>query len=346
MAYRALMTSAGATPRLDRRQLLGLLAVGALGLAGCAPSPIITAGAGATPQPAPTLSDARRSAARAAATLADAASAGAAVAGVEAGVAAWLTALAEQYRAHHQVLVQADPLGGVQADHAPLEQIASAGFEAPLDHAQAVGLLAGLCSAHAEDLAGVVAALDADDSPGLALFWISQQVAAQAYSAVLAAGDGAGLGAAPVAGAAVPAELAEPGTPDEARQVLLSHQRALVFGLQTMLGRLNFDDPMVNTVTARLGEAMRERDATAAALTAAGATPEPPAAQYQLPGDAADPAQRDSIWGRLELAVATGWARLAAVDASGRIDATAAMQAQCVRARELGVALPYWPGWV
>ena len=338
------MTSTHRAPRLPRRSLLGLVGLGAAALAGCAPSPLITPGAGSTPLPPPTLTDARRSAARAAATLAEAAVAAGQAPGVDGSFATWCTALAQLHRAHLEVLAQADPLGGVQADHSPIEEITAARFEAPTDQASAMALLAGLETGLAEELAGVGA--QAGHSPGEALLWISQQVAAAIHGGALSAGDLAALGPAPVAGGAVPAELTEPGSPDDARQVLLSHQRALVFGLQAVLGRLAFDDPMVDVVSARLGEVMRDRDATAAALVAADATPEPPAAQYQLPGDATDPAQRDQIWGRLELAVATGWARLAAVDAADRMTAVNSMTDQCNRARRLGIALPHWPGWV
>ncbi len=170
-------------------------------------------------------------------------------------------------------------------------------------------------------------------------------VAARNTAAVMINGNPASLGPAPQTGTAVPAPL-EPGTVDDARQVLLSRQRALVFGLQAVLGRINFDDPMVNVVNARLAEAMRERDATAEAITAAGEVPAPQPPEFEMPGDTTDPAQRDQIWGQLEAAVLAAWGRLGAVDASGRDNAIAQMLLQATRARDRGVGLPHWPGWV
>ncbi|MGB3954977.1 MAG: DUF4439 domain-containing protein, partial [Brooklawnia sp.] len=95
-----------------------------------------------------------------------------------------------------------------------------------------------------------------------------------------------------------------------------------------------------------LGQAMRERDQTSARISAAGATPAPASASYELPDGIADPAQRDRAWARLEMAVLAGWARLAAADPEGRQSAAEMAFDQAGRVRSLGTPLPYWPGWV
>lgn len=333
------MTQPPASHMLARRRFLGLgLGLGtATALAACAPSPVITPQAGSTPMPAPTLDDARRSAAQASARLAQLAQACAQTPGADPSFTAWCTALAAQHEAHLQVLAQADPLGGVQADHRPLEEFAVEAVDVPADQAAAVALLASEETALAELLAAPVAG--AGQSSALALLWISLRLAARLAAQATSAGL---VSPAPVAGTAVPAEV-EVGDATLARQVLLGHQRALVFGLQAMLGRA---DEGADQLRARLGEAMRERDATAAELVAAGVEPEPAAPDYALPGDENDPAAHQQLWGRLELAVLAGWARLAAADAALRESASANALVAAARVRSRGEALPYWPGWV
>lgn len=331
--------------RFTRRGLLGLGVAGAgAGLFGaCAPSPLITPTADHTPQAAPTLPPLRLTAATAAASAAALAAACASAPGADEGFAAWCNALADQHNAHAMVLAQADPLGGVQADHEPLVEITPRPAEVPPDVPTALSAL----SATESDLVDTLQpALDEpDQDPAMVLLWLSQLLAARVHATVTAGGDPAGLGPAPVAGDAVPAET-DTGSSAAAWQVVLSHQHALVFGLQSMLGRVAWDDPAYDVINARLGEAMRERDATSARIVAADGQPEPAAARYTLPGDPADAAQRDQLWGRLELALLAGWARLAAVDAAVRTDALAQAEAQAARARGKGVALSHWPGWV
>lgn len=328
-----------------RRQFFQFTAGGSIAwlLAACAPSPLITPPAGSTPMAAPTLDDDRRSGARAAAGLAELARGCAAIPGVDAAFSNWCTALSDQHHAHLVVLSQADPLGGVQSDHTPLEQITAAPQTTPHTQTEAMAVLAAEEARVADLLTPMVT--NAEQSPSMALLWLSQRLAAQVAARALEGGTLEALGPAPVTGAAVPAEF-EAGDAKAARQVLLSHQRALVFGLQAVLGRIAHNDPAVNAVESRLGEAMRERDQTAAAITASGGTPEPPAPDYTLPGDATDPSQRDLIWGRLELAVLDGWARVAAVDPVEREVAAAQALVQAGRSRALGQQLPFWPGWV
>lgn len=339
------MTQPSPANRWQRRQFLALTASGSAAflLAGCAPSPLIIPDAGRSPMPAPTLDDQRRSAAQEAATLAALAGAIAAIPGADVGFSAWCAALAEQHLAHLTVLGQADPLGGVQADHTPLEQISPAPLTLPANPAEAMAVLAGEERRLAESLAPMVHAVDQTSS--MALLWISQRLAAQVAAGALEAGVTTALGPAPIAGGAVPAET-EAGDLPTARQVLLTHQQALVFGLQSMLGQVRFDDPLAGPLEARLGEAMRERDLTAAAITASGATPSPPAPGYALPANPPGPIETPAAWGRLELAVLAGWARVAAVDPTGREEASVHAFTQAMRTRGLGEPLPYWPGWV
>lgn len=335
------MDERAAGRRVVRRTLLA--AAGSIALAGCVPSPLIEADADRTPAPAPTLDDQRRSAAQLTATLVEYAAGCAAIPETDQAFAGWCAALAEQHRAHLRVLTQADPLGGVQADRTPLEQITPEPVTIPGGYPEAMIELAGRETELADLLDGY--AMDRSLDPSHALLWVSQTVAARSTAAVMTHANPASIGPAPQPGTAVPAEI-EAGTTAEARQVLLSRQRALVFGLQEVLGRISFDDPMVNVVNARLGEAMRERDQTAELISAAGQTPEAQPAEFEMPGDTTDPAQRDRIWGQLEAAVLAAWGRLGAVDAAGREGAMAQMVVQLARMRDRGTAPPHWPGWV
>lgn len=326
-----------------RRRFLALLGGATTGvLTACAPSPLISLGSEHSASPSPVLDADRRAAAVGAATLADLATRCAGMPGADPTFAAWYAGLADMHRAHLTVLAQADPLGGVQANHTPIETISVHPVGLPSTPTDATALIASQETA----LAGLLTpiALGSAASPAWALLWLSQTVAAQTYAAALAQGQTDALGPAPSVGTAVPADVAA-GTPPEAQQVLLSRQRALVFGLQTLLGHLGHTDQRVDPLSRRLGEAMRERDSTSATITAAGATPAPPAPQFTLPGDASDPAQTERIWGELELAVMAGWARLGAVDAAARAGALQQIVTQAARARGHGVALPHWPGW-
>lgn len=334
---------------LRRREFMRLALAGsaAVTLAACAPNPLITADQ--SPKPQPTLDDARRQTAQSAADLAALATACAGLEDADEAFAAWCTALAAQHQAHLSVLCQADPLGGVLADPTPIEQITAATPAVPAAQAEAMQVLA---QRHAElaELTSSVAATqsggsDADQTAGMALLWISQWLCAQVAATAFGSGDAAALSPAPVQGEAVPART-EMGDAAQARQVVLSHQRALVFGLQALYGRADYTQPIDGQLAARLSEAMRERDATAAAITAGGATPEPQPPEYAMPGEVTDPSQTAQIWGALELAVMNAWARLAAVDAAGRADASQQALTQAGRARDLGTALPFWPGWV
>lgn len=332
-------------PHCRRRGLLQLFVGGGAGLllSACAPSPLVTPNANRSPVPAPTLDAARREAARASATLAALADGCATVVDAAAPFVDWCTAVAEQHRAHQTVLSQADPLGGVQSDHTPLELIEPTPIPVPATQAEAMTLLAAEEKGFAESLSPSVA--DADQSASNALLWISLRLAAQVATAAFGAASLDALGPSPVPGDAVPAET-EVGDRITALQVLLGHQRALVFGLQALLGRVAADDPLVDVIGGRLGEAMRERDETAAQITASGATPAPAEPNYTLPGDATDPAQRAQVWAGLELAVLAGWTRLAAADPADRETAASRALSQAARVRSLGKPLPYWPGWV
>ena len=327
-----------------RHFLVGAAVAPALGwLVSCTPSPLIDSGTERTPMPAPTVSEQCLAAAELTQGLLTMTMAATELPNVTDQFADWCRALAQLHQTHLTVLLQANPLGGVQANHTPLATPPPFRWTPFANQAIAMAQIAdaeSLLAAKAAEFAGT-----AELTSPMALFWVAQVVSARTHGLALAQADPARLGPAPVVGAAVPAEFSL-GNPNEARQVLLSHQRALVFGLQTILGssaRGGEHDPAIAT---RLVQAMQERDATAAQLRQASAEPDPPAKQYELPGQAGDPGQHHQIWGRLEYAVLTGWGRLAATDATARETATAQMITQAGRARDLGVALPYWPGWV
>ena len=332
-------------PRCRRRGLLQLFAGGGAGLllSACAPSPLIASDADRSPVPAPTLNTPRRDAARASASLAALADGCAKVADAGASFVDWCTAVAEQHRNHQVVLSQANPLGGVQTDHTPLEPIEPTPIPVPTTQAEAMTLLAAEETALAVSLSPSIT--EADQSASNALLWISLRLAAQVSAAAFGAASVDALGPFPVPGDAVPAET-EVGDRMTSLQVLLGHQRALVFGLQALLGRLAADDPQVDVVGNRLGEAMRERDETAAQVTASRGTPVGAEPNYTLPGDITDPAQHTRVWAGLEFAVLAGWTRLAAASAADRETAADWAFRQAVRVRGLGEPLPFWPGWV
>ncbi|WIY81583.1 DUF4439 domain-containing protein [Propionimicrobium sp. PCR01-08-3] len=335
---------------LRRRDFLriAMAGAGASVLAACAPSPLIESAPRATETPV--LDDARRQAAQAAADLEASALASAALGDADADFASWCQALAAQHHTHLTLLCQADPLGGVLADPTPVEQVQAGDLAEPADQAEAMTMLAeqeGSFATMISTLPATAAGQDSDpdEASSMALLWVSQWLAANIAGSVLGSGDSGSLGAAPVAGDAVPAR-AEMGDLAASRQVLLSRQRALVFGLQGLYGRVDYADPTADKLYQRLGDAMKERDATAAELTASGVTPDAPLPEYTLPGDITDASQTNQIWGSLEAAVMAGWARIAAVDAGERTEASQQALAQAGRARDLGIALSYWPGWV
>ncbi|WP_341729879.1 DUF4439 domain-containing protein [Brooklawnia sp.] len=345
------MITPGAQTRLRRRTFLQLALAGSASgaLAACAPSPLISPDE--TPHVQPTLDDARRQTAQATADLIALADGCAAIPGADPAFVSWCSALSAQHGAHLTVLCQADPLGGVLADPTPIEEITAGELAIPGSQAEAAGALAAQETALADLISALpTSAVGADADAGLAgsmaLLWISQLLCAQLAAQVLGSGDGSAFNRpVPVAGDAVPAKT-EMGDLGAAEQVLLSQQRALVFGLQALYGRVDYLDPTADLLAARLGEAMRERDAVAATIVASEATPEPQPPEYTMPGDVTDATQTALIWGALEVNVMNAWARLGAVDASSRTQAVQQGMAQAGRAGDRGVALSYWPGWV
>lgn len=344
------MIRPGEHPRLHRRDLLRLILVGSVTatLTACAPSPLITADR--APQAAPTLDQARRQVAQATANLIALTDASITVPDADEAFKSWCEALSSQHRAHLTVLCQADPLGGVLADPAPIETITADEVVAPGSQAEAMSALAEQELALAELLSTMppstaTGKTDTDFTASMALLWDSQWICARTAAAALGSENSSDFGPAPVIGDAVPA-LTEMGDLLEALQVLLSQQRALVFGLQALYGRVDYREPIADQIAARLGQAMRERDATAAAIVADGGSPDPQPPEYVMPGDITDPSQAAQIWGALELAVLNAWARLAAVETSNHAQTLDQVFAQAERTRARGVALTYWPGWV
>lgn len=329
-------------PVISRRALLLVCGVGAL--AGCAPSPVIT-GADQQLSASPARLDAaRREAAHAEAALAALAASCADQAGAwsaPGGFGDWCAAAAQAHRHHVTVLLQADPLGGANADQTPLESPSPSPSAAVGNLAEALDALkSGYGAAATSHLAS---ALDQHD-PATAMLWASLYCYASAgQQLVTNHPDGSSFGVPTSAGTAVPARITV-GSRTETLQVLLSRVDALRFGLQTMIGRSGDSQPQMSDRTTAV-EGLRNSVATQ--ISAASATPSAPAIDYTLPGNVDDPSAWPQIWGQLESGVLAAWAPVAAASGGAeRSQALASMSAQSLQAPSHGVALNWWPGWV
>lgn len=343
------MTFSHAPSGLARRSFLRLAGcgVGMAALAGCSPSPLVDLAP--TPSSIPTLDANRRAIAQANADLAVLASTSSLLAGIDDPFKVWAESLADQHLAYQKLLCQADPLAGVKANPTPVETItgAAASVRSQSEAAQ-------LIAAKESDLADLISSVasepntqsaDSDQLASMSLVWISQWLSASVARDAMIHEDSSVLGPPPVAGSVVPA-LTTIGTTAEAQQVVLTHQRALIFGLQAIYSRIVHPDDTKNLIYQRIGQVMRERDAMSSEITASGQTPPAQPPEYDIPGDITDPSQAQQIWGSLELAAMNAFARLAAVDDADRITAAGQALDHAERAHTLTTALPYWPGWV
>ncbi len=332
---------------ISRRVLLGALAAagGAVVLSGCSPNPVVSGDRRTTKvQRAATLPESQRDAAVIELGLAAAfteLSARAEGWAADPGTPQWCRAAATAHAAHAGVLVQADPLAGAHGDRTPLASLPAATPAPANDLTQALIQIETQLSAAIDRYRQLLA----DRIGAEALLFVSLQACAQALlSAVEAKLAGNGLGPALEAGAAVPVRV-EVGSRAETLAVTLTHLDALVYALQTAIGRLPRRDPLAVTLETRLPQAQTERNQVAALIAGVGATPGAPQLHYELPpfGTAL---QMGNAIGALERNVMDGWARVAAASEVERAAALLAMNAQAAQVRARGVALSYWPGWV
>lgn len=323
----------------SRRTLLG--AVGAVALVGCTPSPVIDP-AGHSPAAKQTIEDARRSAALTEWGLENLARQVSGASGLAQPVASWSQGVAAMHAAHKTTLAQLDPFAGTQADKSPLIDFPTPSVASFPDATSAYAKLreaeTAAAQAHTQQL------VSAEAGPA-ALLWASLAACASAVAEV-ATDPNANQIPPPEPGRAVPSKV-EFGNPAQAMQVLLSHQRALIFALETMYGKIPTDTAFSNDIRARLTEAGKQRDATEQALTKAGASQTPGAIGYQIPGDLADPAQQPVIWAGLETNIANAWGPVVASSEPEQRGANLdEMVAQLGQARRRGATLAFWPGWV
>lgn len=188
------------------------------------------------------------------------------------------------------------------------------------------------------------AALDQHRSRALALAGREQPLALFYASLAASAHSCTAPGVAPVAGTGAPRPFA-PATPTAVYPIVLTRCWALIYGLESGLGRLDAKSARYAEGLARLADAKQLRDDLLARPDLA--HPPTQLANYDLGGPVTTEAEALAAWGRLELALLGAWGRLAAASTG---DAAAyaldAMIGQAGRVQQWGAPLPYWPGWV
>lgn len=252
----------------------------------------------------------------------------------------WMRASLACHTAHQTVLCQADPLGGVQTDHSPLEQIITS-IEAPADQNTAA---ASYLTALGDSARAAVAAFDQSASFAETMLIASFLVATWACDQAVRQGWGA-LGPAPVAGAAVPALITREAQ-DDPWQVLLDRQRALVYGLEVMSGTTLAAGADTSALDSRLTGAQLERDRTLARMTDRKIVPAPALSSYPMGEDPRSLDNQTTIWAELEMAVVNAQVSVIAASDSHRDEGYADIEPTLTQLRLLGAALPYWPGWI
>ncbi|MDO4785132.1 MAG: hypothetical protein Q3997_08645 [Propionibacteriaceae bacterium] len=170
----------------------------------------------------------------------------------------------------------------------------------------------------------------AGSQPALALFYASLAACASASPTLALSG-----------GDAAPRPFIA-GTPAAAREVLLTRVWALVYALETGIGRFPRGAEPREAGLARLAEAKLLRDELLAHPGLA--SPPQQRSDYDLGGPLNTDQEVLAGWARAELAVLGAWGRLAAVsrDDPRPLDA---MLAQVPQVERWGQGLPTWPGW-
>lgn len=339
----------------SRRTLLTAITGGALAtLAGCAPSPVIAHDSANKPSAPDASPSNRRDAAQAGIDLVlllELLRGRAATWQLPDDLLVWLDGSQRMHDAHVTVLIQTDPLGGVNTDHSPIADLTAEDISLPGAAAEAWRLLELSETA----LATKCRQYCTESPPGPdALLWASLTVTASRSAAAAnllatAATRNQPLGripAAPITGSAVPFRVAV-GSPVDAHQVLLSHVNALIYALQTGLGMYADNDPALASVKTRLTEAARSRDNVAQTIRGLAATPSPSPLSYQLPGAVEPMSEFTGTWRRMESRLLDGWGRVVAAEDEQRRDiALTQLIAQSELLDRLGTPLTHWPGWV
>ncbi len=253
---------------------------------------------------------------------------------VPTGVAAWATAVAAVRTAHASLLAQVDPLSGRNGDKTArfAPRAASTPKLASWTAAQAT-----ITTNETALATGHKARAVAATSAPMALLWASLATSAHSRIAVRVL---------PVSTNAAPIPF-DPGTRTDALEVLLGHVDALIYALQVGLGQLPSGDSDYASGQQRLAQVLALRDSTAAALTAASATPSAASLRYRMPNTMSNHAQIVSAWAQFESLLLDAWGRVcAASSGTARAQAIDQMFAQADRAQALGQGLSAYPGWV
>lgn len=307
------------------------LTVFALGVTGCAGSPVIvgdpaTAPTVTTPPPPP---EPTRSAAAEAAhvTLAQMhALLDALLQSPHWEAHDWTVAALAQCEAHLARLEVEEPLSSAEQEAVFEVQIGAA--HQPSDSIVAANRLNSYvadCTAALE-----VAAADAGTS-ALRLLYTSMS------TAVLGLHD---QSVPPIEGDGAPRGLQDT-TVEASLPVLLGHVWALIYGLGAGLGRIAKSDPLHAIGTARLDAARALRNELRAELDDVAL--EQPAA-FELPNEMDSAEAVRAAWGVLESRVLESYARLVAADPDPRW--RIAMRDQVPPVQATGTALTWWPGWL
>ncbi|NLE97223.1 MAG: hypothetical protein GX596_04450 [Propionibacterium sp.] len=139
----------------------------------------------------------------------------------------------------------------------------------------------------------------------------------------------------------MPGEGAEPTffeTLESQWPVALGHTWALVYGLETALGRARPDDGLRDSLRARLTSAKSLRNHLREHID--GVAPSQPAS-FALPTAMSTPEEVASGWAELEVRLLEGLVLLAADDGG----ASDLWRPQVVQAQAAGGRIPRWPGW-
>ena len=136
----------------------------------------------------------------------------------------------------------------------------------------------------------------------------------------------------------VPGEGAEPSpveTLSDQQYAALTHVWALVYGLESSLGRARNDKALREELSKRLASAQSLRDELRRGLTAPS---QPPA--FQLPGPISTSAEIRSVWRTLEVRLLEALVLLAAEQPDDDH-----WSAQLQHTQAIGGRVPRWPGW-
>lgn len=322
--------------RATRRTVLaaGLTLVGT-GLAGCyRVSPVI--GSGRRPSTPPSLAPERSRVAWLETELARQQAA--------LGQSGWAAA----HQRHAEVLRQADPLGGRNADSTPVIEASpvptSATASPDRGHTgeRNEGDQGGSALGRTTEQVCRQACLAAPD-PSWVLLWASLATFAAAQQAVSAK---TATIPPPTASQVSPVDI---GAQDltAARQALLSRYNALVTGLEWGLGRLASGSTWHTWARDRLTTVTAQRAGLRATLRASSASPVAAVPGYPMAATPSTAASAKELWSDLELGVLGGLGRVtAASQPDDRVAGIEAMTAQVTVLGQLGTGVPVWPGWV